>query len=92
MANEHVVERVNHHRYTCCSCGASGSERWAIQHQFPTSSAASVAHNPGNGHPRRGIGVQISTDLAPAPRPGRLSFFRTESASDFPEVAGGRGA
>lgn len=43
-------------------------------------SAASGPHSPSIGDPCRGIGVQISTDLTPAPRFGGLSFFRTEFA------------
>jgi hypothetical protein len=32
---EHVVTRVNDGWYVCDECGQTGSERWAILHQFP---------------------------------------------------------
>lgn len=35
---EHVVTRINDHYYVCDECGAAGSERWAILHQFPARS------------------------------------------------------
>lgn len=34
-AAEHVVTRVNDGWYVC-RCGQTGSERWAIQHEFPS--------------------------------------------------------
>lgn len=37
MRGEHVVERMNDHYYVCKQCGAAGSGRWAILHQYPSS-------------------------------------------------------
>jgi hypothetical protein len=34
--DEHVVTRVNDGWYVCDVCGQTGSERWAILHQFPS--------------------------------------------------------
>lgn len=34
---EHVVVRVNDGWYVCERCGQTGSERWAILHQWPVS-------------------------------------------------------
>lgn len=39
MSIEHVVSRINEHYYKCLECGAAGSERWAILHQFPMTRA-----------------------------------------------------
>lgn len=33
--SEHVVTRINDGWYVCDKCGAAGSERWAILHQWP---------------------------------------------------------
>jgi hypothetical protein len=34
-ASEHVVTRINDYYYVCDKCGDTGSERWAILHQYP---------------------------------------------------------
>lgn len=33
--NEHKVARINDGWYECDRCHQTGSERWAILHQFP---------------------------------------------------------
>lgn len=35
MQPEHAVARINDGWYVCDVCGQTGSERWAILHQFP---------------------------------------------------------
>lgn len=39
---QHVTARINNGWYLCETCGATGSERWAILHQFPYTNAATM--------------------------------------------------
>lgn len=41
--DEHPVKRVNADYFVCETCGNSGSERWALRHQFPPDERATDA-------------------------------------------------